>query len=297
MSEVKFPKDQIFKVLNVKVEQKHDKEGNRKLYISSVGFPGIEIPMVQHITSTKVPRAWQSKTSENKKKQETDDTEQCESVIDVLSLIPSDVLAESEIFNAENTDVSQNERNDNEMETLDNTTVDNNTTMDVDDSNTLPDLHDTPGVENDGNIKNGQDNAKNFDNILQEKVDKLLSMKHAKNWKKKNLTCKSLFNEYLCSAEKIERAFKHDELDIIGEVSAKHTGGRMAFKKNALKATEVSCISAHFGDKSTIARTKRKVGKPKALAGMSKNFIMKPTYPKDVLVSSVCRIHYIEKGK
>ena len=67
VSEVEFPRDQIFKVGNVQAEQKHDKEGNRKLYISSVGFPGIEIPMVQHITSTNVPRAWQSKTFKNKK--------------------------------------------------------------------------------------------------------------------------------------------------------------------------------------------------------------------------------------
>ena len=64
-----------------------------------------------------------------------------------------------------------------------------------------------------------------------------------------------------------------------------------------MKATQVNCISAHFGDKSTITRTKRKVGEPKTLPGMSKNFIMKPTYPKDALVSSVCRIHYIKKGK
>ena len=106
-----------------------------------------------------------------------------------------------------------------------------------------------------------------------------------------------MFNEYLCSAEVIERAFRHDKLDMIAEVFAKHTAGRMVFKKNALKATKVNCISCHFGDKSTIARTKRKVGKPKTLAGMSKNFIMKPTYPRDVLVSSVSRIHYIEKGK
>ena len=116
---------------------------------------------------------------------------------------------------------------------MDNTTVDNNTTVDVDDSNTLPD---TPGVENDGNVKNGQDNANNSDNILQEIVDKLLSMKHAKNWKKKNLTCKSLLNKYLCSTKKIKRAFKHDELDMIDEAFAKYTGGRMAFKKKCFES-------------------------------------------------------------
>ena len=152
-------------------------------------------------------------------------------------------------------------------------------------------------MDNDGKAISAHETANNSDNILQEIVDKLLSMKHTKNWKKKNLTYKSLFNEYLCSTEVIERAFKHDELDVIAEVFAKHTGGSRAFKKNALKATKVNCISCNFGDKSTISRTKRKVGKPKTLAGMSKNFIMKPTYPKDVLVSSVCRIHYIEKGK
>ena len=143
MSEVAFPRDQIFKVGNVQVEQKHDKDGNRKLYVSLGGFPGIEIPMVQHITSTKVQRAWQTKYSKTKKKQERDDTAECESVIDVLSSIPSDVLAESEIFDTENNDAPQNEVNDNEIETLNNMPADNNTIMDVDDSNTLLDLHDT----------------------------------------------------------------------------------------------------------------------------------------------------------
>ena len=166
LSEVAFPRDQIFKVGNAQVEQKHDKDGNRKLYISSVGFPGIEIPMVQHITSTKVQRAWQTKYSKTKKKQERDDTAECESVIDVLSLILSDVLAELEIFNTENNDVAQNEGNDNETETLDNTPADNNTIMDVDESNSLPDLHDTPHVDNDGKIINAHKTANNSNNIL-----------------------------------------------------------------------------------------------------------------------------------
>ena len=83
LSEVAFPRDQIVKVGNVQVEQKHNKAGNRKLYIRSVGFPGIEIPMVQHITSTKVQRAWLNKYSETKEKQERDDTTECESVIEM----------------------------------------------------------------------------------------------------------------------------------------------------------------------------------------------------------------------
>ena len=55
-------------------------------------------------------------------------------------------------------------------------------------------------------------------------------------------------------------------------------------------------LSALFGDKSSI-KVKKCVGKTVVqLKSLTKQHIMKPDYPKDVLVAAVCKTRHVKEG-
>ena len=56
----------------------------------------------------------------------------------------------------------------------------------------------------------------------------------------------------------------------------------------------MNIISQTFGDKSTVVAKKTKLKNPLTLKSMSKKFVIKPGYPKDVIAAAAAKIHYIK---
>ena len=93
LSGIVFPRQQKFEIGNLKVEYTKDEDGKKKFTLSSVGSLGHNIPMIQHIKTTTVPSAWQCNKSKVKKQTKLKDEDENEdNVIDVLSLIPPEML-------------------------------------------------------------------------------------------------------------------------------------------------------------------------------------------------------------
>ena len=103
----------------------------------------------------------------------------------------------------------------------------------------------------------------------------------------RNLDSKSPFQKYLANAETIEKSFTVAELHIIKDVYTQFIGKPMSFKKSDRKCVIVNEISQKFGDKSVVSTRLKKAKPPQKLASLAKAFMLKPAYPKDVLVAAV----------
>ena len=68
----------------------------------------------------------------------------------------------------------------------------------------------------------------------------------------------------------------------------------MPFKKSDRKCIIVNEISQKFGDKSVVSTRYKKAKTPPTLSSLVKAFMLKPSYPKDVLVAAVCKTITIE---
>ena len=139
--------------------------------------------------------------------------EMCKEVVDVLSLIPPELLndagkEESYIESTQN-------------EGIEATHLDNEESHDQ-----LPDLN---GDNSEYNVSNDTENQSSC-NILQAIVEKLLKMKNGEKWLKK-LNTTSLLKEYLCCTTAINEAFTVPELDMIGQVVTEYTKGKVLFKR------------------------------------------------------------------
>ena len=109
-----------------------------------------------------------------------------------------------------------------------------------------------------------------------------------------NLDSKSLYKKYLANAETIEKSFMVAELHIIADVYTQFIGKPMSFKKSDRKCIIVNKISQKFGDKSVVSTRYKKAKTPPTLSSLAKAFLLKPSYPKDVLVAAVCKTYTIE---
>ena len=116
--------------------------GQRK--IESSGSEDKKIPMLKNIYSTKVMSAWKGKCKQREKNIDSDCSQDCRNVIDVLSLIPPELL-------------TNEQANDEEEQDLDND-IPEDVSPDNDSSTMLPDL-DPPE-----NGETSNDNANNIDN-------------------------------------------------------------------------------------------------------------------------------------
>ena len=67
-------------------------------------------------------------------------------------------------------------------------------------------------------------------------------------------------------------------------------------QKSDKKATKCNVLSALFGDKSSIEVKKHVRKTVVQLKSLAKQHIMKPDYPKDVLVAVVCKTHHVKEG-
>ena len=105
---------------------------------------------------------------------------------------------------------------------------------------------------------------------------------------------KSLYKKYLANAETIEKSFTVAELHIIADVYTQFIGKPMSFKKSDRKCVIVNEISQKFGDKSVVSTRYKKAITPPTLSSLAKAFMLKPSYPKDVLVAAVCKTCTIE---
>ena len=119
-------------------------------------------------------------------------------------------------------------------------------------------------------------------------------MKHSAKWKKRKFNAKMLFEDILADAETINKELTSDELDMISDLYTKHTGGKMNFKKSLLKNVKVNAICEKFGDKSCVKSCRKKIKSHSTLKSLAKKFIMKPSYPKDVLAAACAKMHYVE---
>ena len=132
--------------------------------------------MLKNIYSTKVMLAWKGKCKQRGKNIDAECPQDCRNVIDVLSLIPPELL-------------TNEQANDEEEQELDNdipedVSPDNGIVDDVspdnDSNNTLPDL-DNNENDNQNNTDNNTNDSKI--NILEAIVQKLLTMKNSDKWK------------------------------------------------------------------------------------------------------------------
>ena len=130
--------------------------------------------------------------------------------------------------------------------------------------------------------------------ILDEIVEKLLNMEHSAKWKKRKLNAKMLFEDILADAKTINKELSSDELDMISDLYARHTGEKMNFKKSSLKNVKVNAMCEKFGDKSCVKSCRKKNQKSINTYESCQKFIMKPSDPKDVLEAACAKTHYVE---
>ena len=131
-------------------------------------------------------------------------------------------------------------------------------------------------------------------NILQEIVNRLNNCPSSKKWKLRSLDSKSLFQKYLANAESIDKSFTVAELHKVGDVYAEFIGKPMCFKKSDRKCVLVNEIRQKFGDKYVVSTRYKRSETPPKLASLAKAFMLKPAYPKDVLVAAVCKTYTTE---
>ena len=82
---------------NIDISVKSNGEESRCIHVSSIGHEDHQIPMIQNITSTKVPVAWKRKIKPKKTV-----LDECKDIIDVLSLIPPEYLQDEVEYDDEN---------------------------------------------------------------------------------------------------------------------------------------------------------------------------------------------------
>ena len=219
--------------------------------------------MIGEIRSTPVKSAWLPKGKKNACKPRMEQTEE-----DVLSLIPHEIL--------------------------------------TDDNEDIDERHEDRLYQDGDEEINSRDVAMNVDanvstsnqvdcNILQEIVNRLNNYcPSSKKWKLRSLDSKSLFQKYLANAESMDKSFTVAELHIVGDVYAELIGKPMCFKKSDRKYILVNEISQKFGDKFVVSTRYKRPKTPPKLASLTKAFVLKPAYPKDVLAAAVCKTYTIE---
>ena len=156
----------------------------------------------------------------------------------------------------------------------------------------IPRGHKNHTAENSTREIEESENVDNI-NILQVITSRLLNGHRSKKWNDLELTPEMLFTDILNNAPNIQKLIVK-ELDMISEVYHEYTGHSMPFKKCDNKGTKVNIISQTFGDKSTVVPTRTKLKSPITLKSIVKKFVMKPSYPKDVIVAAAAKIHYIK---
>ena len=291
LSGIVFPRQQKFEIGNLKVEYTKDEDGRKKFTLSSVGSLGHNIPMIQHIKTTTVPSAWQCNKSKVKKQTKLKDEDENEdNVIDVLSLIPPEMLQHNTVDSEGNSDNINTARiHSDGGETLE-MNIDDRTTTESISGNTST----TEQIDDEHGILQNESNIESMDTIEHEEGTE----DNQKKWEKKSITPEKLYKENLANAEMIDKSFIVVESFAISDIYTQYTGGKLKIKKSNRKAVIVNEINKYFGDKSTISSTtRRKHRKIQSLANMAKNFIFKPDYPKKVLNAAVAKPYHTEKGK
>ena len=292
-----FLRQQKFSLGNLSIYCSINENRHKKLKLESNGIKDKQKPMMKYIYSTKILSAWKlNNKRKDKNSTESECPQDCSNVIDVLSLIPPELLS--------NHDLNQEEEGDHESD------IPDDITGDVASDFTLPELPNVESIQhaecnvenNDDDNENGQESTSNASeaynqsksNILEAIVEKLMTMKNAEKWKHKELTPSKLFKEFLSTSESIDNNFTVAELEMIGDVYKEYTNDDLKWKKSDHKAVKVNLLSSKFGDNSSIeAKVIRKKCVPK-LFNIAKKLIMKPTYPKNVLASAAAKVYHME---
>ena len=188
LSGLTFPREMTFEMGNLQTVQRYEENGQKHFNASSVGSDDRKIPMIQHIKTTSAKSAWITKSTKGKVLKDIISTD-TDDVIDVLSLIPPELLQNRDIGidNDQNLDVP----NGNTDQTTSNGT--NDADPKLDDQNTSHtaeyNTDDTNNMEamSHGNLE------QNDVNILQAILEKLIEGSSANKWKKRNLTPGKLY--------------------------------------------------------------------------------------------------------
>ena len=281
-----YVRPQTFTIGNLSIHYSISQNDQRKIELETSGSEDKKIPMIKNIYSTKVMSAWKGKCKQKEKSIDSNCPQDCRNIIDVLSLIPPELL-------------TNEQSNDEEEQDVDNY-IPEDVSADNDISSTLPDLDPHKNGEsshdNTNNIVVNNPNESKM-NILEAIVEKLLTMKNSDKWKCRNLTSMTLFKEYLSTAELIDKNFTVLELEMIGQVYKEYTNDELRWKKSDHKSVKVNLLSSKFGDSSCVQvknQRKRKVSK---LSILSKKVIMSPSYPKNVLASAAAKVYHVENVK
>ena len=112
-------------------------------------------------------------------------------------------------------------------------------------------------------------------------------------WQNMKLTPQMLFTDILNNASNIQKLIVK-ELEMIAEAYHQFTGQTLPFKKSGNKVKKVNIISLTFGDKSTVAPQHQQMKNPLQLKSLAKKYIMKPSYPKDVIAAAAAKIELIK---
>ena len=270
-----FPHDKSLAIGNIEVSTYRKISGHKYLEVTSMGDPHLRIPMIKFIESTRVKTAWMPKGNKCTNIERLN-KEICKEVVDVLSLIPPELLNDA---CKEESYIESNQNDEVEGIHLDNEETDDQ----------LPDLN---GANTQYTASNNTENQSSC-NILQAIVDKLLKMKNADKCLKKNLNTTSLFKDYLCCATAINEAFTVPKLDMIGQVVSEYTKGKVYFKKSDRKPVKINAICQHFGDKSTLNPTLKKLKQVAPLTTLARKCIVH-TYPKEVLIAAAAYTYHVE---
>ena len=119
--------------------------------------------------------------------------------------------------------------------------------------------------------------------------------KYKIKWNNENTT--SLFDNYLCSREKLMK-LKHVEMNIIQDELLKFFGKKI-FLKTELKADKVNALSRQFcpmiylndSSDTSIQRSASNVKTMASLFSTYKKYLSSDKYPKELLKAVVCQIH------
>ena len=119
--------------------------------------------------------------------------------------------------------------------------------------------------------------------------------KYKIKWNNENTT--SLFDNYLCSREKLMK-LKHMEMNIIQDELLKFFGKKI-FLKTELKADKVNALSRQFcpmiylndSSDTNVQRSASNVKMIASLFSTYKKYLSSDKYPKELLKAVVCQIH------
>ena len=234
--------------------------------METVGLPNEEIPLMKEIKTTDVKSAWNQK--KKRSKEDSDDNNrsgECSVIIDLLSLIPPQILnkrangddsdtsieeIEAEVVNdIQNINIEDDGVNVQEDmdEGVDDDSTPENDTAENEVNESIPRGHKNDTAENSTCEIKESENVDNI-NILQVITSRLLNSQRSKKWKDLEITPEMLFTDILNYAPNVQK-FIVKELDMIAEVYHEYTGHSMPFKKCDSKGTKINIISQTFGDK------------------------------------------------